>query len=53
MREIEDILNFRPDISPFLVHLTRASNTGVPARDVERRFALQREGFLLSICYPT
>lgn len=39
MREIDDILNFRTDISPFLVHLTRnkqaatatATSPGIPA----------------------
>lgn len=33
MRDIDDILNFRTDISPFLVHLTRSRNPGQTARD--------------------
>jgi hypothetical protein len=41
MRDIEDILHFRGDLSPFLVHLTRDS-TGVPARDVLRRIIEER-----------
>ena len=33
MRDIQDILNFRTDISPFLVHLTRDLPQGPSARD--------------------
>lgn len=36
VRNIEDVLNFRNDISPFLVHLTRANN-GVATKDILRQ----------------
>src|SRR5437867_752155 len=42
MREITDILNFRGDISPFLVHLTRDAKDGRPARDVLHRIIDER-----------
>jgi hypothetical protein len=41
MRNIDDILNFRADISPFLVHLTRDQN-GQNARSVLEEIIQQR-----------
>ncbi|HTV75063.1 MAG TPA: hypothetical protein VME66_15320, partial [Candidatus Acidoferrales bacterium] len=40
MRNIEDILNFRDDISPFLVHLTK--NNATPASDCLRSILRER-----------
>ncbi len=37
MRQIEDILHFRQDISPFLVHLTRRVSDGASAGEVLRQ----------------
>lgn len=42
-RDINDVLNFRNDFSPFLTHLTRDKN-GVPARDVLEKII--NDGFL-------
>jgi hypothetical protein len=42
MRDIDDILNFRGDISPFLVHLTRDTENGHSAHDVLRRIIDER-----------
>jgi hypothetical protein len=36
MRQIDDILLFRDDISPFIVHLTLGSRYHRPSRVIER-----------------
>src|SRR5687768_9892994 len=43
MRNIEDILFFRSDISPFLVHLTRDNSTLKSARKVLKKILQQQQ----------
>lgn len=43
MRNIDDILNFRSDISPFLVHLTRNIEGGATAKDALRTIVETKE----------
>jgi hypothetical protein len=42
MRDINDILNFRTDISPFLVHLTKPKPRPFPHRDRPAHYILEK-----------
>lgn len=49
MRDIDDILHFREDISPFLAHLTRDNQQGLTARQALERIIQMRA----LVCGPT